>query len=187
MITYKLSDSTAELAGILKLQKENLARNLSAAEIQSQGFVTVDHSYDQLKKLNDFEKHLIAKDNDAVVGYVLAMTQQSKFDLPVLVPMFELFENILYENKKISACNYLVIGQVCVSKAYRGMGIFDRSYAAYKKFYSHTYDFAITEIAASNTRSLNAHKRIGFKDIYRYTGPDNIEWVVVLWNWTNNI
>ncbi|HEV8504802.1 MAG TPA: hypothetical protein VGQ53_05365 [Chitinophagaceae bacterium] len=111
------------------------------------------------------------------------MTRQSRCDIPVLVPMFELFDTISYNNKKISEYNYLVVGQVCIDKAWRGQGILDHCYAAYKEHYQAKYDFAITEIAAANLRSLNAHKRIGFKEIKIYESPDKTKWSVVLWDW----
>lgn len=183
MITYTTSDSKSDLESILKLQKSNLPQSLSKDEIQSQGFVTVDHTYDLLKKLNDNEKHIIAKDHGKVIGYVLAMTKYSKFNIPILFPLFNAFDTILYKNKKISEYNYMLVGQVCVDKEYRGQGIFDSCYTAYKEFYKDKYDFAITEIAYTNPRSLNAHKRIGFKEIHSYFGPDKTEWIVVLWDW----
>jgi L-amino acid N-acyltransferase YncA len=183
MITFTTAGSKNDLDGILALQKANLARGLAADEIQSQGFVTVDHTYEQLEQLNDYEKHVIAKDSNKVIAYVLAMTQQSRNDIPILVPMFEIFDRVLYKGKKITEYNYLLVGQVCVYKAYRGQGIFDKCYAAYKKFYGSKYDFAITEIATSNQRSLNAHFRVGFKVIHSYIGPEGTEWEVVVWEW----
>ena len=163
MINYTTATTSKDLEGILALQKANLAKRLTAEEIQSQGFVTVDHSYQQLKKLNDIENHIIVRDNDKIAGYVLAMTQQSKSAIPVLLPIFKLFENILYRDKKIADYDYLVVGQVCIDKKFRGKGIFDNCYYAYKKHYSSKYDFAITEVANTNLRSLSAHKRIVLK------------------------
>src|SRR5262245_32136499 len=110
MITYTPATSINDLEGILHLQKANLTRSLTADEIQSQGFVTVDHSFEQLKRLNDYEKHIIAKDQDRVIGYVLAMTPASKADIPILIAMFEMFDNIIYNGKKITDYNYLVVG-----------------------------------------------------------------------------
>src|SRR4030095_11635360 len=185
MIVYTTANSKNDLEGILNLQKRNLASSLTKAEIQSQGFVTVDHSYEQLARLNDYEKHVIAKENEKVVGYLLAMTKRSRLDIPVLIPMFELFEAISYRDKKISTYNYLVVGQVCIDKDWRGQGILDDCYAAYREQYKTKYDFAITEIARTNLRSLNAHKRIGFKEIKIYASPDKTEWSVVLWDWNN--
>lgn len=185
MIIYTTADSKSDLEGILSLQRENLAQGLTPDEIKSQGFVTVSHSYDQLKKMNDHEKHIIAKADDKVVAYLLAMTQHSKSDIPILLPMFEVFDAISYKGKKITDCNYLVVGQVCIDKAYRGQGLFDNCYAAYKKYFSQKYDFAITEIASTNPRSLNAHKRVGFQEVDSYVDPDKTKWIVVVWDWKN--
>lgn len=183
MIEFTQAKTRQDLSGILALQRANLSTFLTDEEIKSQGFVTVIHSFEELKNLNKIENHLIAKDGNNVIAYLLAMTEKSKYDLPVLIPMFELFKSIEFEQKKISSYNYLVVGQVCVDKEYRGTGILAQCYASYKNYYSNKYDFAITEIAATNLRSLNAHKRVGFKEIYRYHSEKQIQWVIVLWDW----
>ena len=54
MISYTKSNSTTDLEGILGLQKSNLVKVLTSQEMQSQGFVTVDHTFEQLKKLNRY-------------------------------------------------------------------------------------------------------------------------------------
>ncbi len=186
MIVYTTSQNDNDLTGILSLQKANLARNLDKEEIETQGFVTVLHRLVDLQKMNDIEQHIIAKDNDTVIAYLLAMTERSKFDIPVLVPMFELFESIQYKNKLLSQYNYMVVGQVCVDKKYRGQGVLDKCYDLYVKTFRQRYDFAVTEIATSNQRSLNAHKRIGFKIIHEYVAPDEERWAIVVLDWTEN-
>jgi len=183
MIAYTISTTDKDLREIMALQKSNLPDNLSEEEMQKQGFVTVVHRYEDLKKMNGIEQSIIAKDNDRIIAYLLAMTEQSKTDIPVLVPMFELFRQIAWRGKPVSAWRYLVVGQVCVDKDYRGQGILDECYAAYKQHFKDKYDFAITEIATKNGRSVNAHKRVGFTEIHRYTAPDGEEWSVVLWDW----
>jgi len=186
MITYGLSDTTHDLQAILHLQQQNLPTSLSSAEISSQGFVTVSHSLDDLQKMNGYEKSLIIKDHDNVVGYILAMTQHSKQDIPVLVPMFDIFDAVLYHNQTVSSYNYIVVGQVCVAKDYRGQGVLDEAYSNYKAFFQSRYDFAITEIATANQRSLNAHRRIGFSELHRYTDATGIEWSIVIWDWSQD-
>ena len=111
------------------------------------------------------------------------MTQKSKFDIPILVPMFNLFETIYYKERKIADYNYMVVGQVCIDKQFRGLGILDNCYAAYRENFIDRYDFAITEIVSTNSRSLSAHTRIGFNKITSYLAPGNIEWIVVVWDW----
>jgi ribosomal protein S18 acetylase RimI-like enzyme len=185
MIVYTSSQNDKDLIGILNLQQHNLARNLSPEEIRSQGFVTVLHRLQDLQKMNAIEQHIIAKDNDRVIAYLLAMTDKSKFDIPVLVPMFELFESIKYKNKLLSQYHYMVVGQVCVDKKYRGQGVLDKCYDLYVETFRTRYDFAVTEIATSNQRSLNAHKRIGFQTIHEYAAPDGERWAIVVLDWSS--
>jgi L-amino acid N-acyltransferase YncA len=99
--------------------------------------------------------------------------------------MFDMFEQVEFQNKKIASYRYIIVGQVCVSEGYRGKGILDNCYAMYRDCFHHKYDFAITEIATRNQRSLNAHKRIGFETIHEYAAPNGEEWNIVVWNWTN--
>lgn len=184
MITYTTSKSDSDLLGIIALQKKNLAIGLSQEEIDSQGFVTVVHAFEDLKKMNDMEYSIVAKVEDQVIAYLLAMTVRSRFEFPVLYPMFEVFEKIAYRGRFVAEANYLVVGQVCVDKAYRGQGILDACYAAYKAYFKDKYDFAITEIAKTNPRSIRAHERIGFERIHEYVAPDGVAWSIVAWDWS---
>lgn len=183
MITYTTSNTDKDLLDILALQQQNLPANLTKDEAQSEGFVTVNHSFEEIKKLHGYEPHLLIKDDDLLVGYLLAMTKNSRLDIRVLRPMFEIFDKIFYKQKLLSAFNYLVVGQVCIAKDYRGLGLLDKSYAAYKQHFQRKYDLAITEIAVSNQRSINAHTRTGFSEIHRYTDAEDVTWSVVIWEW----
>lgn len=180
-LNYTFANSENDLHSILSLQKKNLSVALTKEEINEQGFVTVDHSFEQLASLNNYEKHIICKDGEKVVAYLLAMTIDSKDDIPVLIPMFEQFNALELEGRPLSDHHYIVVGQVCVDKSYRGMGILDKCYETYQKAFRDKYDFAITEISTRNTRSLKAHARIGFKELNRFLGPDGEEWVIVYW------
>ena len=183
MIIYTLAATDKELSAIIYLQQQNLPQSLAKEEIAAQGFVTVSHTLEGLQKMNAYEQNLIIKDEDKVVGYLLAMTKRSRTDIPILIPMFEVFDKIIYHNKNISDYNYLVVGQVCIDKSYRGQGLLDEAYKAYKKYFNSKYDFAITEIAITNQRSINAHKRIGFTEIHKYVDANNVAWSVVIWDW----
>jgi GNAT superfamily N-acetyltransferase len=178
---FRFAETDQDLRGILSLQKKNLAAALSPGEISSQGFVTVDHSFEQLHALNQIEKHIVCKHGDVVIGYLLSMTTASKNDIPVLVPMFEVFKTLELEGKPLLYYKLMVVGQVCVDKTYRGKGILDQCYGEYKKAFKNKYDLAITEISARNTRSLKAHERIGFKELHRFVANDGEEWVIVFW------
>lgn len=187
MITYATTHNTSELEGIYALQKLNLKKNLSKQEVERDGFVTVDHDWETLEKFNSIEPHVIAKNNDEVVGYVLAMTKVSRFDLPIIFPMFEEFEKINYKGKAVSTYDYMVVGQACIHKDYRGKGLIENCFRVYKEAFAERYDFSITEIAATNQRSIKAHQKVGFKEVHSYTDPDQNEWVVVIWDWKNEV
>ena len=182
MILYSLADDSSDLQGILDLQKANLKSELTSESIAKEGFVTVSHSFAELYQLNVIEKHTVAKDGKTVVGYALAMTEKSRNDIAVLAPMFDLFDSLVYKHKLVSQYNYIVVGQVCIDKNYRGRGIFDELYENYKLQHQHNYDFAITEIAVSNIRSRKAHQRIGFEEIHFFTDCNGTEWVLVVWD-----
>lgn len=186
MIIYTKA-ATADLPGILRLQQANLPRVLDADEIKSQGFVTLVHTEPLLQRMQQIEAHVIAKDQDEVIAYVLAMTVQSRADIPELESLFEQFEQVSYQGKVISQYHYLVVGQACVAKAYRGQGVFGQSYQHYRDSYGEQYDFAITCIAAANTRSLRAHQKVGFQLLHQYKNGDQQDWWIVLWDWRNPV
>ena len=102
MLTLVQSKTVEDLQGIADLQRANLSTLITSDEKESQGFVYVQHSLEDLKKLNDMESHVIALDGDIVSAYILAMTKASRADILQLVPMFGQFDLISYSGKKIS-------------------------------------------------------------------------------------
>ncbi len=184
MADISLSQSTADLNGILSLQQENLLNNLSQEEKNEQGFVTIQHNLEQLQSMHSVAPHVLAIENDQVVGYVLAMTLASREVVPLMVPLFENFDQSEIGGKKVTDYNPMVVGQVCVGKSQRGTGLFDKLYTEYREQYASNHDFAITSIAMSNHRSLAAHQRIGFKILHTF--QDSLHpWAIVCWDWNN--
>ncbi|AXT52233.1 GNAT family N-acetyltransferase [Aquimarina sp. BL5] len=176
-LKYTIATSDKELEQIIKLQQKNLTASISQSEKEKEGFVTVEHDLNILKKMNDQQPHVIAKDGDLVVGYTLCMTADFGNDIPVLRPMFRKIERSFDQNE-----TYIVMGQVCIDKEYRGQGIFRSLYQKMKLELQEKYDLLITEVAANNLRSLQAHKAIGFKNLLVYKS-DEIDWHLISWNW----
>jgi GNAT superfamily N-acetyltransferase len=183
MVQYAPVTTEEELKGILDLQQRNLAPNLTAEEMKSQGFLTVSHTLDILKKMHAAEPSLVVKDGETVVAYALAMTTATKVDFPILEPLFDLFGKIEYKGKKVTDYHYMIAGQTCIDKKYRGKGILPKIYAAFIARFKSTYDFAITEIATKNLRSRHAHEKIGFVTVHEYTAPDGVGWMIVILPW----
>jgi GNAT superfamily N-acetyltransferase len=164
-ILYKRASTLNELEQIRALQLQNSYQNISSEEKLQEGFVTVQHSVALLEQMNYACAHIIAKDNDIVVGFAL-------------VPMFERIGELVSKDK-----TYAVMGQICVDKDHRKQGIFRGLYHFYKEELQHQFDYLITEVAAMNLRSMQAHEAIGFKIIDTYD-EDGIVWNIILWDWT---
>lgn len=91
------------------------------------------------------------------------MSRKFRNDITVLAPMFSEIDT-----SEIGRSNYLIMGQVCVTKNFRSKGVFRGLYAHMTKVFSETFDYIVTEINVKNTRSINAHKSIRFKELIRY-------------------
>lgn len=174
MITYKTTSNQEELKQILELQQKNLPKNLSEQEKKEQGFVTVEHDLEILKKMHDVEPHIIAVSNNKVIGYALSMDRQFKNVVPVLVPMFDVIEQSPVKDE-----NYILMGQVCIDKDFRGKGLFRGLYQKMKDEVN--FDAIITEVDALNTRSSNAHKAIGFEEICKYEAGGQLWELIILY------
>jgi hypothetical protein len=173
-----------DVRGILALQQKNLKKNLTPEQIQSQGFLTVEHKFSVLKAMNDAQPSVIVKDGDTVVAYCLAMFPQFRNDVPELKTLFDTIDEIDYDGQTLKDFKYIVMGQVCVGEGYRGLGFFDGMYQKLREELSAKFELCVTDISTNNTRSLKAHARVGFipvKDFHDAT-LDEV-WRVVVWNW----
>lgn len=183
MVSFTPITTDEHLQQIIALQIRNLPQNITSEELKNQGFVTVQHDFATLKSINDAEQGILMLDEDKVIGYLLAMTTDLRDSIPILKPMFKTFDQLTYQGRELNDYQYIVVGQVCIDKAYRGQGLLDQAYIAYRELLSPTYDFAITEIATRNQRSLRGHHRVGFQTIHEYVDPGVEEWAIVLWDW----
>lgn len=182
MITYTTSQTPQDIQQILDLQLINLPQNISSIEAQEQGFVTVHHNYDLLSEMGKKFPHIIAKSNNQVIGYTLVMLPEFGDKIPVLLPLFQKINSLVYKDEQLKIGNYFVMGQVCIHKDYRGQNIFKNLYAKMKEVMSPHFKYIITEIATRNTRSMRAHEKVGFETITVYS-TDKEEWAIVAWDW----
>ena len=106
------------------------------------------------------------------------MMREYRNEIEVLIPMFDIFDETLFKGRPLDSYRYVVMGQVCVEKDYRGRGVFRQLYEAMCRHMRPHFDVIATEIDVRNVRSINAHKYVGFEVIRRYTSHDK-SWVVV--------
>jgi hypothetical protein len=164
MITYKQANTAKEIQQIIALQQRNLPKNLSQQEMEEQGFLTIEHTYELVLKMNMAFPHTLAKDGENVVGYALSMHPQFGNEIELLRAMFKKTETLVPNNLKC-----LVMGQICVAKPHRGLGIFRGLYKNMQRYTKDMFDVIITEVDVKNTRSMNSHKSVGFEELCRYS------------------
>ncbi|HPZ88597.1 MAG TPA: GNAT family N-acetyltransferase [Flavihumibacter sp.] len=182
MIEITVAQTPEHIKGILELQAANSRAVLTEEELSQEGFVTVKHSEALLRQMIDFVPQVIALDNGLVTGYVLAMDKRMAPHIPELRGMFAVLDVLPYQEGVIADHPFIVCGQACVHKDYRGRALLDRMYFKMKELFSASQRFCITEIAVSNTRSQRVHERVGFNTIHRY--QDDLEdWNIVQWKW----
>lgn len=176
-IIYKRAESNEELNQILELQRINVKSVISAEEKEIEGFVTIHHTFEILKAMNDKCAHVIAKSNDKVVGYALCMLKEFREDIELLKPMFHQIEQCSAPGK-----TFFVMGQICIDKMFRKQGVFRGLYRFMKDQLQSEFDMIITEVDFSNERSLNAHYAVGFKLLHSYNS-NNLDWALISWDW----
>ncbi|PCJ95418.1 MAG: GNAT family N-acetyltransferase [Flavobacteriaceae bacterium] len=177
MVVYKKVETTQELNQIIALQKKNLFNGLTLEEREKEGFVSVTHSLVILERMNTKCAHTIAVHNNIVIGFALSMHPMFAMDIELLKPMFVEIEKNLPRGQ-----SYITMGQICIDKTYRGQGIFRKLYVTMKKRVLSKFDVIVTEVDASNTRSLNAHYAVGFSDLTTYISNGQTWKLIVLHN-----
>jgi len=182
MLKASIVTTQNELSQIYHLNQRNLKQNLNEETRKHEGFVTWLYSMELLEKMHQLSPSIIIKDADYLAAYALTTLKEAKTFHPDLELMFCNLETVWYKNKPLSDYKFYCMGQICVDEKFRGLGLVLMLYVKHKEVYSNQYDFILTEISTSNTRSLKAHEKIGFKTIHTY--KDSVdEWKVVVWEW----
>lgn len=182
MVEIQRVKNDAEIEGIRLLQKENLKKLISAEQAAQEGFVTAEYSFEFLKFMNEASPSIIAKEGNKVVGYALVALQSTYGWHPLLDSLFDEVNKLSYNNILLKNTNYVLVGQLCVSKNYRGQGLVQKMYGYFKLALHKKYTYCITDVAQDNPRSIKAHLKTGFEIIHSI-GYGGAPWNIVLWDW----
>lgn len=90
-----------EIQQILELQARNHGSAVDAATAADQGFVTVRHEPDVLRRMNRAHPSVIARCGDRLAGYCLVMPPDFAADVPILAPMFALLETLAWRGRPL--------------------------------------------------------------------------------------
>lgn len=179
-ISLNLAATDAHFEQILHLQRQNLPDVLSEAQQARQGFVFAEHTVELLKRMAAHLPQVIALSQDRVVGYNLALPVSMQDAMPQLAPMFAAFERSTYHGRPLTTYRFMVGGQICVDRAFRGQGILQRLYHETWNRLPPGYQLCVTEIADRNQVSLRAHQKLGFEVVHTYQDSGE-QWHVVVW------
>lgn len=182
-VQYAPAHGDRVLRQILELQARNLRQRLSAEYQAAQGFVTFRYDLDLLREMNDALPHVVAFRGDELAGYALSATVEISRKNPLLRPLTERLDALTLGDRPFSEKTYYVMGQVCVAEGFRGQGVFDGLYQTHRALNAGRFDCLVTEISLQNTRSMAAHRRVGFRVIDELRDATD-HWALVAWDWT---
>lgn len=183
-IIIELAISDDDIKGIYDLHVANLKDNLIIEERQQEGFVTAVYDIPLLTLMKDTKPSIIAKDTitNNVIGYALVYIKELRSHHRLIDDLFMTVDKLSYKGNSLSQCDYAVVGQLCVAKGYRGIGIVQDLYNYYKGVYSSSYQYLITDVARDNPRSLKAHLKSSFEVINSIVYDGNT-FDIILWDW----
>jgi len=182
MPEVKLVTTSEEISAIKELQNLNLRPNISDTEAASEGFLTASYTIAYLQAMNADAPSVIAKMGDKVVGYAMVTTHNLRDGHDLMADLFNTIDRTSYGGRLLSETDYVVVGQLCLAKEFRGLGLVQQMYNHFKDCYADRFEYLVTDVAQANVRSLKAHKKTGFQviDTLTYGG---IGWDIVLWDW----
>ena len=177
--------SLEELDAIAALQQANLRKNITAEEAAAQGFLTAEYSLQLLQEMHSLVPAIVAKEGKEIAGYALVATKALRHAHPLLSDLFDAIDGLTYQNLPLHSANYVLVGQLCVRKEFRGQGLVGKLYNHFRDSLIDSFTYCLTDVATTNHRSLQAHKRAGFQ-VINHTEYAGVGWEIVLWDWRHD-
>ena len=121
--------------------------------------------------------------DDTVVGYALSL--ERTFDanrIPYLDGLNQVINAATDRGRSVAELNYIIMGQVCIARKFRGQGVFASLYHAMRRGLQDQFDCVVTAVCSRNPRSLRAHAKVGFVTVHQYHAHGH-DWHIVLWDW----
>lgn len=174
----------SELAQVHKLLQENLKQNLSYQERKQQGFITINYSLNSLIKLNKITPTIVATDGNKVIGYALSANRNCTGLDKFLDMIIAEVDRTFYNKNLLLESNYVMVGQLCVAKAYRRRGVSQKIYQEFKQEFHQTHPYCLTGVDVLNKGSIKSHKKCGFRVLkqLKCCGLNSIGYLLI-WDW----
>ena len=149
-----------DVEALLKLQNKYHVSQLTEAEKQEKGFVTMWVEPDQFAFMAERGSVFVAiSDDNNLAAYALTSDWQYYEQWPITVRMAAFLPTFAYESVVLTKENSFHYGPVCIDEAYRGKDTLTQFFVAIQAVYKGRYDYIITLINYINERSLRAHAK----------------------------
>jgi hypothetical protein len=155
-----LQATTEHIEAILLLQEKYHVSNLTEAEKQEKGFVTMKVSYQQFEELIAKNGVFIAiTEAGQLAAYALSGDWAYFGEWAIIQTMEKALPSFSLDGQILTIENTCHYGPVCIDEAFRGQDILTQLFSAVQAFYAPQYHFVITFINKQNVRSSRAHAR----------------------------
>ena len=148
-----------DLEAILQLQEKYHVSNLTEAEKQQKGFVTMKITPEQFTELIEKQGVFIAFSDERLAAYALTSAWDFYRQWPIIQKMEAFLPALRHNSTLLTTENSFQYGPVCIDEAFRGQDILTRLFQAIQEAYKEQFSYAITFINQINERSLRAHAR----------------------------
>ncbi|MFT4832700.1 MAG: hypothetical protein ACI815_002359 [Psychroserpens sp.] len=173
MIQTRLGNSS-NISGVLKLQEQNLYKNLSEEELKN-GFVTTPFSRQQIEEILDQKGLFVClNEQQTVIAYVFAGSWDYFAQWEIFNIMTSRFPELSFDKVAITTTNSFQYGPICIHKNYRGQGIINSIFEAMRLVFVDKYPISITFINKINLISTRAHtQKLGWQVIDEFEFNNN--------------
>ena len=164
----------SDIDDVLKLHYKYQVDSI-AEEDKKDGFVTTPFTWEELTNLIIKENGLfIARNDGAVVAYVMAASWEFWSAWPMYAFMIECLPGLKYQGRILTTQNSYQYGPICIDKSVRGTGLLERIFEFAKDVMSKKYPILVTFINKTNSRSYEAHiRKLGLDVIREFEFSDN--------------
>lgn len=167
-----------DIPGIVALHKANLVVNLTEIEKQG-GFVTTALNVAQIQTVIQHHGLFIAKNEDAIIGFVFAADWEFFTQWPIFEYMIQLFPSFSFKNFDVTTTNSFQYGPICIDKNYRGQGIITELFEYMRIQMKEKYPLSLTFINKTNIPSYKAHtEKLAWKVIDEFHFNNNSYYVL---------
>ncbi len=163
-----------DIEGVLTLQDSNLFSKMTEEE-RMNGFVTTPFTVELIEKIIELDGLFVAE-NEAkeIIAYVYAGSWEYFSQWEIFNYMVSRFDQLSFNNKKITTENSFQYGPICIAKSYRGQGVINLIFEEMRLEFVEKYPISITFINKVNTISEKAHtKKLGWKIIDEFQFNNN--------------